>query len=114
MFGISLAQSPTLLRPSLDILINIMSLAFSSPSSLISASSDQSVKFWKIGAKPTDLVGTDSKSISIASATIMSITLQVKDGNLFITSDSDGVVRTCDIFTGLCKASFQTPAKGAD
>jgi hypothetical protein len=43
----------------------------------------------------------------------MSITLQAKDG-IFITSDSDGVVRTCDIFTGLCKASFQTPAKGAD
>ena len=36
-----------------------------------------------------------------------------KDG-VFITSDSDGVVRTCDIFTGLCKASFQTPASGGD
>ena len=43
----------------------------------------------------------------------MSITLQAKDG-IFITSDSDGVVRICDIFTGTCKASFQTSAKGAD
>jgi WD40 repeat protein len=42
----------------------ITSLAFSSSSSLISASVDQSVKFWKIGAMPTDLVGTDSKSTS--------------------------------------------------
>ena len=92
---------------------DIRSLAWSSPSSLISASIDQSVKFWKIGAKPADPVETDSESISITPVTIMSITLQAKD-NIFITSDSDGVVRICDVFTGLCKASFQTPAKGAD
>ena len=92
---------------------DITSLEFSSSSSLISGSNDQSVKFWKIGAKSTDQVGTGSKSISIAQVTIMSVTLQAKD-NIFITSDSDGVVRTCDIFTGLCKASFQTPAKGTD
>ena len=91
----------------------IESLAWSSPSSLISASVDQSVKFWKIGAKSTDLVGTDLKCLSITPITIMSITLQAKDG-IYITSDSDGVVRTHDIFTGLCKASFQTPAKGDD
>ena len=91
----------------------IHSLAWSSPSSLISASLDQSVKFWKIRTKPTDLVRTESKSVSTIPVTIMSITLQAKDG-IYITSDSDGVVRTCDIFTGLCKVSFQTPAKGAD
>ena len=91
----------------------IQSLAWSSLSSLISGSADQSVKFWKIGAQPTDLIGTNLKSISIAPVTIMSITLQAKD-NIVITSDSDGVVRICDIFTGLCKVSFQTPAKGAD
>ena len=85
--------------------------AWSSPSSLISASVDGSVKFWKIGAQPTDLVGTGLESMSLEPVTIMSITLQTKDG-IYITSDSDGVVRTCDIFTGLCKASFQTPAKG--
>ena len=92
---------------------DITSLEFASSSSLISGSNDQSVKFWKIRAKPTDQVGTGSKSISIAQITIMSITLQTKD-NIFITSDSDGVVRTWDIFTGLGKASFQTPAKGDD
>ena len=89
----------------------IMSLAFSSSSSLISASTDQSVKFWKVGAQPTDLVGTDLKPTSLTPVTVMSITLRTKDG-IFITSDSDGLVRTCDIFTGICKASFQTPAKG--
>ena len=92
---------------------HIESLVWSSSSSLISASTDQSVKFWKIGAKPTNLVGTDSESISIAPVTIISIALQAKDG-IYITSDSDGMVRTYDSFTGLCKASFQTPAKGDD
>ena len=92
---------------------NIQSLAWSSPSSLISASYDHSVKFWEIGARPKELVGTDSESTSITPVTIMSITLRAKDG-IYITSDSDGVVRTCDISTGLCKASFQTPAKGVD
>ena len=91
----------------------INSLAFSSPSSLISASSDQSVKFWKIGAQSTDLVETDQKPRFHTSTTIMSITLRVKD-NISITSDSNGVVKICNIFTGLCKASLQTPAKGVD
>ena len=92
---------------------DIAALVFSSPSSLISASLDHSVKFWKIGAQSTDPVGADSKSISMTQATIMSITLQTKD-NIFITGGSDGVIRICDIFTGLCKASFQTPAKGGN
>ena len=92
---------------------DITALVFSSPSSLISGSNDQSVKFWKIGPRPTDLVGTDPKPVSITLAEIVSTTLQAKD-SIIIASDSDGVVRICDIFTGLCKASFQTPAKGAD
>ena len=91
----------------------ILSFNFSSPSSLISGSVDGSVKFWKISTQSTDSVGINPKSISLAPATIMSITLQAED-NLSITSDSDGVVKTWDIFTELCKASFQTPAKGAD
>ena len=92
---------------------NISSFTFSSPFSLISSSEDQSVKFWQIDIPPTTLAGTSSKSAPLPSSTIMSITLQAKD-DIYITSDSNGVVRTCDIFTGLCKASFQTPAKGAD
>ena len=90
---------------------DIRSIAWSSPSLLITTSFDQLVKFWKIRTKPIDLVGTDSNFVSITSVTIMSITLQAKDG-IYITSDFDGVVRICDIFTGVCEASFQTPAKG--
>ena len=87
---------------------NITSLMFSSPSSLISASYDKSIKFWQISAP--DLVPVDQKPISPTSARIKSITLQAKNG-ITITSDSNGVVKTWDISTGLCKASFQTPAK---
>ena len=90
----------------------ISSLVFSSPSSLISASMDNLVKFWQI-APLTDPVITDLNSISPAPAPIQSITLQAKDG-ITITSDSDGVVKIWDTLTGLCKTSIQTPAKGTE
>jgi len=91
---------------------HITCLVFSSPSSLISGSLYGSIKFWQIGSSSKDLLEAP-KSTSPTSAETRSITLQAKDG-IIITSDSDGVVRTWDIFTGLCKASFQTPAKGFD
>jgi WD40 repeat protein len=90
---------------------SITSLAFSS-SSLISASYDQSVKFWQIGAPPTDLVVGDPNSTPPVSAPVESVSLQ-QENSIAISSDLDGVVRTWDISTGLCKESFQTPAKGA-
>ena len=54
----------------------------------------------------------DLKSAPLTLAPIRSITLQAEDG-ITITSDSDGIVRTWDISTGLCKTSFQTPAKSS-
>ena len=85
----------------------ITSFAFSSPSTLISTSADKSVKFWQIGALSTNPVGTNPNSTFSTPAPIRSITLQAKDG-VIVTSDSDGVVKTWDIPTGLCIASFQT------
>jgi WD40 repeat protein len=87
----------------------ITSLAFSS-SSLISASRDLSVKFWQIGAPPTDLVVGDPNSTPPVSAPVESVSLQ-QENSIAISSDLDGVVRTWDISTGLCKESFQIPAK---
>ena len=87
----------------------ITSLAFSSPSSLISASYDRSVKFWQIGVLLTGPIATDSEPTSLISPAIMSVSLQAKAG-IAISSDNDGVVKTWDLSTGLCKASFQTPA----
>jgi WD40 repeat protein len=90
----------------------IASLLFSSPSTLISTSSDKSVKFWQIGGLPTDPVAGDSKSTPSTLVPIQSISLQVEDG-IAISSDLNGVVKVWDISTGLCKACFQTPAKGS-
>jgi len=91
----------------------ITSLAFSSPTSLISSSTDHSVKFWEISPLQADPPMADQGSTSLASAQIVSITLQTEDG-IVILSDSDGVVRIWDILTGLCKAAFQTLAKGPE
>ena len=90
--------------------LDITSLEFFTPSSLISSSVDKSVKFWEIGTLQAAPVVADSESTSLPSARILSITLQVEDG-IVISSDLHGVVKIWDISTGLCKSSFQTSAK---
>jgi len=90
---------------------DILSLIFSSPSSLISSSHGCSVKFWQIGTSYTDPVLADPQCTPSTSAPVKSITLQAKDG-IAISSHSDGMVRIWDVLTGLSKQSFQTPAKG--
>ena len=81
------------------------------PSSLISGSDDKTVKFWKTGAPDPDPVATDETSTIPSPSSIESVSLQARDG-VAISSNEAGVVKTWDILTGLCKASFQTPAKG--
>jgi hypothetical protein len=88
---------------------DIVDLVFSSPSTLISASWDQSVMFWQIGVPQVDPVISDKESTPLTSAVIKSINLNLRNG-IVISSDGDGVVKTWDISTGLCKTSFQTPA----
>ena len=73
----------------------------------------KSVKFWQIGTQSTDPLEADLDSTSTTSATIKSITLYAK-GSIAVISDADGMVKTWDTSTGLCKTSFQTPAKGSD
>jgi WD40 repeat protein len=84
---------------------SITSLMFSSPSTLISASKDRSVKFWEVTASLTD------QNTALTSMPIKSINLQAKHG-IAILSDSAGTVKTWDLSTGICKRSFKTPAKG--
>ena len=102
------SSDPHLVETFIGHISPVTSLIFSSPTSFISVSIDQSIKFWQIGASPMALVETNPESFPLTS--VKSITLQAKDG-IAIISDCDGVVRTWDISTGLCKASFQTPAK---
>jgi len=85
---------------------DITSLVFSS--FLITASQDQSVKFWQIG---TSLAGPNLESGPLAPVPIRSVSLQAEHG-IAISSDSGGVVRTWDLSTGRCNGSFKTPAKG--
>ena len=88
---------------------DISSLVFSSPTSLISASYDRSVKFWQINTSSTDPVEANTQSIPLTSAPIKSITLQPRYG-ITITNDLNGVVQIWDISTGICRTSFQAPA----
>jgi WD40 repeat protein len=88
------------------------SLTFSSPSTLISASYSGLVKFWQIDGLPTIPVAGGPKSIPHTSVSIYSVSLQAENG-IAISSDRDGVVRTWDLSTGLCKTSFQTPLEDA-
>ena len=88
---------------------NIYSLVFSSPSSLISVSHDKSVRFWEIGTLSTDSIITNFESTPLLPSKILSVGLQARTG-IAVSSDNEGVVRTWDISTGLCKESFQTPA----
>ena len=88
----------------------ITSLVFSSSITLVSASEDESVKFWQIMAQSTDLATTNLKSTSLTLVSIESITLQSKEG-IAITYDSDTVIRVWDISTGTCRTSYQTLAE---
>ena len=86
----------------------IQALEFLSPSSLISASYDNSVKFWQIGALSENKTATDSESPPLTLSPIQSVSLQAGAG-IAMSSDKAGVVKTWDLSTGLCKASYQTP-----
>ena len=88
----------------------ITCLAFSSPSTLISASWDGSVKFWQISASSADSVMTDPGPTPITIPLTTSISLQVRDG-VAISSDTEGVVKTWDIPASLCKPLSKSQAE---
>ena len=90
---------------------DITTLTFSSPSSLISAASDRSVKFWRVDALSENKTLTGSGSAPLISFPMQSVSLQTRAG-VAISSDLAGVVKTWDLSTGLLKASYQTPASG--
>ena len=83
----------------------INSLVFSS--SLVSSCSDRLIKFWPVGAPLVDSVTPDSESTSPASTSIMSVSLQTKDG-IALSIDKAGVVETWDLSTGLHVAFSHT------
>ena len=82
----------------------ITSMVFSSPSHLITASDDKTVKFWRVR-------GAGTKPGEHSPVAIKSITLHTKK-QLVISSDLAGVVNVWDLSTGQLKTTFQTDATG--
>jgi WD40 repeat protein len=85
------------------------SITFSSPSTLISSSLVKSVEFWKIGGQSTNPVAGSPMPTPPILVGISSVHLQAESG-IAVSNDWDGVLRTWDLSTGLCKASFKVPA----
>ena len=83
------------------------------PSSLVSGSSDQSLKFWQSSgllakSKTTDRVA----ALPLCDpAQICSVKLFGEDGTV-VTTGKSGLVKTWDLMTGTYKTSFSTPAMG--
>ena len=82
-------------------------------STLVSGSSDQSVKFWQSSSFLAESTTTNHVATlpPPVSAPIRSVKLFVEDSAV-VTGDSSGVVKTWDLVTGTCKSSFSTPAQG--
>ena len=85
-------------------------LAFSSPSTLISALFEKTVKFWQIHSSSADPTQTHMEPIKFSYHESDSLTLQAKHG-IAMTANFDGSVRIWDISTGLCKETLKTPAE---
>ena len=101
---------PCLVQTLIGHIDDIASLVFPSSPILISASKDNSIKFWQIGASSVHLAAPDTGSTPLTSAPIKFVSLQAKH-SLAFSIDSEGVVKTWNILTGNCKESYKTPAK---
>ena len=98
------ASEPHLIEKHMGHTSFITSITFSSPSCLISASDDKTVKFWQIGTART-------KPVAHSLVAIKSITLHPKK-QLAISSDLAGLVKIWNLSTGQLESSFQTEATG--
>jgi len=88
----------------------VSSLVFSSPYSLISVSTDKSIKFWQVSAPLADPGAPSTESTSLNSSPIKYVSLQVRNGLAF-SIDEAGVVKTWNILTGHCEKSYKTQVK---
>ena len=100
--------APHLIRTFIGHSRDVVSITFSS--SLISSSMDGSVKLWQLGTPPMDPAAIDLDPTLLASAPIKYVRLQQNDG-IALSADSAGGVRSWDISTGLCQASFHSPTE---
>ena len=94
------SPDPHLIRAFIGHTNKVNSIVFSSPSTLISASLDKSIKFWQVYTSPAEPVSTSPKLTPITLPLVSSISLQARDG-IAISSDAAGVAKTWDISTSL-------------
>ena len=100
-------SGPCLIQTLTENTADINSLVFLSSLTLVSASGDQSIKFWQIGGSSADPA---TESTPLTPAPIKAVSLQAKDGLAF-SLDSEGAVKTWDILTGCCKGTYTPPVK---
>ena len=103
------SSAPHLVRTLTGHVHKVVSIIFSSPSTLISASGDKSVKFWDVytlSPKPA-MSGLESP---IALPLVSSISLQVREG-VAISSSVAGEIKTWDVSTSLHGIPTQTSTK---
>ena len=84
------------------------SLVFSP--SLISSSYDGSIRFWQAGASPADLVVTDPEDMLPNPVPIEAVSQPTNEA-IAVSCDIAGVLRAWNVSTGICMASFRTPAR---
>ena len=101
---------PCLVRTFIGHTHEVTSVVFSSPSTLISASFDNSVKFWQVYTSSAEPVMSRLESAPIALPLVSSISLQARDG-IAISSDAAGVVKTWDISTSLHEISTKSSTR---
>ena len=102
------SSHPHLVRTFIGHVNKVISIVFSSPSTLVSVSFDKSVKFWQVN----DLSAEPSTASleSIVLPLVSSISLQVRDG-IVISSDAAGGIKTWDISIGLHGVPTQSSTK---
>ena len=101
--------NPHAMEPFISKIGTTNDIAFTSSSTLLTALRENSVKFWQTGVSSADSTVSELKSTPPTLAPIKSVSLKPID-QLVVSSDGSGVVKTWDISTGICKATFQTPA----
>ena len=105
-----ISSDPCLVETFIDHTLDLTTLAFSSPSSLISTSFDKSVKFWQIGISSVELAVANPGSTPIILPLVASISLKGRAG-IAILSNTAGRMKTWDIPTSDCKTPSQALAK---
>ena len=105
-----ISSDPCLVETFIGHTLDVIALAFSSPSSLISTSFHKSVKFWQIGTSSAEPAVAELEYTPTTLPLVSSISLKARAG-VAISSDTAGKMKSWDIPASDCKAPSQALAK---